>query len=186
MRSAFLRFFCSSGQSFFAIFLFFVLLCSSPVEAKENTDVLVGIKTLSMLSRELPESVTMGIVYDPDNPESKASAGAIKKILDDGVKTSEGTVVSGRLIPLAEIGQLKDVNLAFVTKGARTQFDAIAQISVSNNILTMTTDIDCVRENKCILGIETQNAVQIYLSRAASEMAKIDFDSAFIMLVKKV
>ncbi|MDD4616076.1 MAG: hypothetical protein PHW76_03030 [Alphaproteobacteria bacterium] len=164
----------------------FLFALAVPAAAKENTDVLVGVKILSMLNRELPAPLVMGIVYDPGNSESKSSAESIKAVLDAGVKTSEGAGVSGRLIPLAEIDKLSQVSFAFITTGVKAQFDRIAQISASHGILTMTSDIECVRANKCILGIESQNVVQIYFSRAASETAKINFDSAFIMLVKKV
>jgi len=157
-----------------------------PATASEGTDVLVGIKTLSMLNRELPSPLVMGIVYDPSNPESKANAESIKALLDKGVKTSEGTAVSGQLLPLSKINELANVSVAFITTGVRDHFDAIAQLSATHNILTMTSDLDCVRANKCVLGIASKNIVEIYLSRAASETAKINFDSAFIMLVKKV
>ncbi len=186
MKKAFFRSSLAMKTVLAGITASFLLASSFPAAAKENTDVLVGIKTLSMLNRELPSPLVMGIVFDPNNPDSKESADAIKAVLDNGVNTSEGVAVAGRLIPLSEINKLSEVSFAFITKGAKAHFDTIAQISASNRILTMTTDIDCVRANKCVLGIDSQNVVQIYFSRAASETAKIDFDSAFIMLVKKV
>jgi len=184
--------------SFFSRFFFFTkigaavfafgccVFAGQPATASEGTDVLVGIKTLSMLNRELPSPLVMGIVYDPSNPESKANAEAIKALMDKGVKTSEGQAVSGELLPLSKINDLANVSFAFIASGVQNHFDDIAQISAAHNILTMTSDLDCVRANKCVLGIASKNVVEIYLSRTASETAKIDFDSAFIMLVKKV
>lgn len=163
-----------------------VLMANQPAKAASDRDVLVGIKTLSMLNGDLPSPLVMGIVYDPANAESKASAESIKAVLDRGVKTSEGEKVSGLLVPLSELGKSPKMSVAFVTPGVKDHFDAIGRMAAANNILTMTSDIDCVRANKCVLGIASKNVVEIYFSRAASEMAKVDFDSAFIMLIKKV
>lgn len=154
--------------------------------ATERTDLLVGIKTLPMLSHELLPPLVLGIVYDPANPESKNDAEAMKAVLDSGMGVQDGRHISGLMVPVANLAGLSQVKMVFIAKGLRSHFDAIAEAAKAHNILTMSSDMECVRENKCILGISSEPVVEIYFSRVASELAKIDFDAAFIMLIKKV
>ncbi len=175
---------CRIGLALFIVSLFFSI--PSLAKETERTDILVGLKTLPMLGDPLSPPVYMGIVYDQNNPQSKADAEAIKAVLGSGAKTQEGESVTGVMVPLSDIGKLSQVKMAFVTVGLKDHFDTIAQAASAHNVLTMSADMDCVKANKCVLGIISKPVVEIYFSRIASETAKIDFDPAFIMLIKKV
>ena len=50
----------------------------------------------------------------------------------------------------------------------------------------MTSDLDCVKANRCILGIVSRPNVEIYLSKSAAEAAKVGFSQAFIMIAERV
>lgn len=173
----------------FTVGLAFVVLTlllspSSFAKDTESTDVLVGLKTFPMLDSFPSGAVVVGIVYNPAVAESKTDAEAIKAVLDSNVKSTGK--VSGLMVPVSDLGKLAQVKVAFVAKGVKGHFDDVAQMAAAHNVLTMSTDMDCVRANKCVLGIISKPIVEIYFSRIASESAKIDFDPAFIMLIKKV
>lgn len=169
--------------SLIALAIFFFPLSA---QATDRTDVLVGLKTLPMLDQAISPPVVVGIVYDPNSATSKADAEAISSVFDGTVKTPDGQRVTGLLIPISELGKLSQVKMTFIAQGVDDHLDAIAQAASAQNVLTMSTDLKCVRTNKCVLGIVSEPAVEIYFSRAASETSKIGFDSAFTMLIKKV
>lgn len=50
----------------------------------------------------------------------------------------------------------------------------------------MSTDLGCVKANKCILGLVSKPSVDIYYSKSAADAAKITFSPAFTMLVKQI
>lgn len=51
------------------------------------------------------------------------------------------------------------------------------------NIITISGDVACVNDGVCILAIETQPKVAIYVSRAAASGAGVGFDTSFKMLM---
>lgn len=154
--------------------------------ATDRRDLLVGVKTLPMLDNAPRGALTIAIIFDPANSDSRADAEGIKAIIDAGLETADGAHIAGHLLPINDIQKLSDARLAFVTQGLTRYFDAIAQAATAAGSLTMSADLACVRANKCVLGIVSRPVVEIYYSRAASEATKVDFDPAFTMLVKKV
>ena len=156
----------------------------SQVFAVEKLDLSVGLKTLPLLTDKLSGTVTMAVVYDPANAASKSEADAVKAIADAGLEGPGGIKITAALVSTAELGKMAGAKLGFVTKGACTT--AVSSASASNGVLTMTTDLDCVKAGKCVLGVVSQPSVEIYYSKSAAEAAKIGFAQAFSMLAKQV
>ena len=153
-------------------------------EALEQIDLSIGLKTLPLLSTKLSGAVVMAIIFDPANAASKSEADQLQALLGSGLDAPGGVRISGMLVPISDLAKLSQAKLAFVTTGNKGAFDAIA--AASAGILTMSTDLDCVRSNKCVLGIVSKPSVTIFYSRAAADAAKISFAEAFAMLAKLV
>lgn len=157
---------------------------SGPASATEQKDVVVGLKALPMLTNKITGDAAMAVVYDPGNAASKSDADGIKKIVDAGVDVPGGGKVSATLVGVGELSKLSGYKIAFITPGLSAHYGAIA--SSSSGVLTITTDIDCVKAGKCTIGVVTSPDVTIYYSKAAGDAAKVDFSAAFAMLVKQL
>jgi hypothetical protein len=162
-----------------------MFLCFS-AQAADKADLTVGLKTLPLLINKITGSATMAVIYDPANPASKTEADEIKGILDGGIDAPGGVKITGALVPVSELGKLSDAKLAYVTGGLKSSFDAIASAAASSGVLTMSTDLDCVKSNKCVLGIVSKPSVDIFYSKAAADTGKVGFAQAFMMLAKQI
>jgi len=127
----------------------------------------------------------MAIVYDPANAVSRTDAESIKKIVDSGIKIQGGGKLDAILVSVSELGKLSRAKIAFLTPGLSAHYTAINRATSAASIITITTDIECVRVAKCIIGVSTQPNLTIYYSKEAADNAKIEFSQAFSMLVKQ-
>lgn len=160
------------------------VLFSTPSFATEQKDIIVGLKALPLLINKIPGDANMAVVYDPANAASKTDADNIKKIVDAGLDIPGGGKLSATLVGVGELSKLSSSKIAFITPGLSSQYGAIA--AAATGVLTITADIPCVKAGKCIIGVVTSPDVTIYYSKAAADAAKIDFSSAFTMLVKQL
>jgi hypothetical protein len=162
------------------------LIVAAPVHAADQLDLSVGLKTLPLLDNKITGATVMAIVYDPANAESKAEANTVKSIIDAGLTGPGGIKISSLMVTTAELAKLSEAKLAYVTYGLKGSYDAIGAAASSNGVLTMSTDLECVKANKCILGVVSKPSVEIYYSKTAADAAKMGFAQAFAMLVKQV
>jgi len=165
------------------LLLWFAL--ASPAAATERLDIQVGTKALPLLTNKMSGDVPMAVVYDPANADSKTDAEGIKKNVDDGIDAPGGIKLSAMLVGVGELSKLSTAKIAFLTPGLSAHFDAIGAAAAGAGVLTISTDIECVKAGKCILGVATKPSVTMYYSKAASEAAKITFSQAFTLLVKQ-
>lgn len=156
------------------------------VWATDKTDITVGLKTLPLLSNKISGAAVMAVIYDPANAASKADADSVVAAVGDGIDAPGGVKVTTMLVATSELSKLSQVKLAFIAGGLKNSFDQIAAAAASNGVLTMSTDLDCVKSGKCVLGIVSTPSVDIYFSKTAADNAKIGFASAFAMLAKQV
>jgi len=164
-----------------------ILLAACPVcAATDQADLSVGMKTLPLLTTKITGVATLAIVYDPDNPTSKEEADGIKAVLDSGFEAPGDLKLIGALVPVGNLGKMARSRIAILTGGLSAYYDAISAAAENNSILTMSTDLNCVKSNKCVLGIASKPRVEIYFSKAAADAAKISFAEAFTMLVKLI
>lgn len=161
-------------------------MLATPAFAFEQTDLSVGLKTLPMLTNKLSGSAVAAVVYDPANADSKAEADVIKGLIDANPDAPGGVKLTSLLVGVADLAKLSGAKLAFVTKGLSSKFDAVSAAAASAGVLTISTDIDCVKGNKCVLGISSKPTVEIFFSKAAADAGKIGFSQAFTMLAKQV
>lgn len=175
--------------------LFFMVGFAMPIQAAsatERTDLVVSLKTLQVLTNRYDEPVPMAILYDTTNLESKKDAENIDSAIKSGVGKSAGNIeITAQMIPLASgedpAPKLAPFKVAFLARGIQMNgYATIATASAKKKILTMSTDLDCVMNDLCVLGIVSRPSVQIYYSKKASDAADISFLQAFTMLAKQL
>jgi hypothetical protein len=88
------------------------------------------------------------------------------------------------MVSVDDLSKLSSSKVAVVTKGSCT--NNVAEVAAKQGILTMTSDLDCVKANRCVLGIISRPSVEFYLSTSAAGAAKVGFSQAFIMIAERV
>ena len=155
--------------------------------ATDQRDISVALRTLPLLTHKITSPAAVAIVYNPANPESKTDAETIKSIIDGGLEAPGGTKLVAAMVSVAELTKLHDVKIAFLAHGLpSTDYASVSAAASATGVLTICTDTDCVKANKCILGIASKPQVEIYYSPVAAALADISFAPAFSMLVKQV
>lgn len=94
-----------------------------------------------------------------------------------------GDTVTTVMAPVTDLAKLSGAKLGFIARGACT--NTVSEAVAARNILTFSTDIECVKAGKTILGVVSNPNIQIYYSKSAAEAAKISFVQAFLMLVRQ-
>jgi len=167
--------------------LIFCLLAAYPVWATDRLDLSVALKTLPLLTNKITNPAVVAVIYDPSSAESKTDAESIKSDIDSGLEAPGGVKLAAHLTSTEELSGLSTAKIAFMARGLpKADYSRINAAASSAGVLTICTDIDCVRANKCVLGIVSKPQVEVYYSPAAAEAAKIGFASAFTMLAKQV
>lgn len=154
--------------------------------ATDQADLSVGMKTLPLLTNKITGSAVLAIVYNPANPISKEEATSIKAILDNGFAAPGDLKLTGIYVPVGELGKISGSKIAILTSGLDVDYNAIGATAAKNGVLTMSTDLNCVRANKCVLGIVSKPHVEIYYSPEAANASRISFEQTFTMLVKQI
>lgn len=175
-------------RTFALLFCFvFGLGSSSPALATDKTDLTIAVKTLAQLTSKIKGAAVMAIVYDPANAESRAEAESAKAIIEAGIDAPDGLKITPKLVSFTEVSRLKgEAKLAFLTRGLHASIDAIYSTLAAAGILTLTTTVDYVKANKCILGIVSKPDIEIFYSKAAADSTRISFSDSFTMLVSQI
>jgi len=156
-------------------------------QATDLLDLKVGLKVLPLLNEKIKSPAVVGIVYDPSKPESKAEAESIKSLIDGGVMAPGGIKLTSMLVGVGEMKKLSDAKLAFLSGSlSESDLDAAGKAAAMSNVLTFSTHLAYVKENKCVLGIVSKPSVQIFYSPIAADAGKISFAQAFIMLASQL
>ncbi|MEJ0062561.1 MAG: hypothetical protein WDO70_05020 [Alphaproteobacteria bacterium] len=167
--------------------LMFCLLVARPVWATDQQDLSVALKTLPLLTNKMTSPTAIAIVYNPASAASREDAESIKSIIDGGLEAPGGIKLLARLTSTEELSGLSAVKIAFMAHELpETDYGRVNEAASKAGVLTICTDIGCVKANKCVLGVVSRPQVVVYYSPVAAEAAKIGFAAAFTMLVKQV
>ena len=146
--------------------------------------VPVSARVIGFLQPVPKGTIAATIIYEPGNAASEAEAGAIEAAVGGGLAVGGGTLRVRRVAANA-LARLAGAQVAFVTTGVRDQ-QQVGDAAARAGILTITSDIGCVRAAHCVVAVSSAPRTQITVSRAAARAANIRFGSAFLMLVKEI
>lgn len=166
--------------------LYLCIFCQGAY-ATDQSDIATGLKVWLLVNDRPSGTITVAVIFDASNPNSKADAKTIKEDIDKGIGVPEGLNIVATLVSIADIAQLAKPNIAFVANGvSQDGFDTISKAATVSGILTISADTNCVQANKCVIGVTTQPRVEIYYSPVAAEASRIKFAPAFIMLARQI
>jgi len=164
-----------------------VMAAARQADATDQTDLSIGLKSLPLLTTKIASPATLAIVFDPASPDSKADADGLKSFVDAGLEGPGGVKLVSLMVGIGELAKLSSAKIVVLAKGVnKSAFDAISTAASAAGALSFSADLDCVKSNKCVLGIVSKPSVEIYFSRAAADAAKVGFSPAFAMLAKPI
>lgn len=167
------------------VLVLFLGSASSPAYATDHLDIVTGLNTLPFLISKISGDITMAVVYDPTNPLSKADADNIKKIVDEGIKLPGDAKLSALLVGVNQLAKLSRTQIAFLTPYLEPFRANINTATSAARILSFSTDLNCVKNSECIIGVSTKGNISVYFNKGAAESAKLEFSQEFSLLVKE-
>lgn len=169
-----------------ASFLISIVPFMSASADTDKADLSVAMKVLPLLDETLPEAAGLAVVFNPGDDASKQEAEKIKTILGEGIQVPGGLKLTSILVPANDLSKITNNKIVVLTSGLSAYYNAISNAVAGRNVLTLSTDLECVKKHECILGIVSKPHVEIYYSKEAAEKAKIRFGQVFALLVKEI
>lgn len=145
----------------------------------------VAARVVSFQQPAPTRDIAAAIIYDPSDSASTAEAASIEKQVGGGL-TAGKAIIHVRRVAIGQLATLGSAQVAFVTSGLRDYYAEIAAAAQKNGVLTITSDLGCVSAGRCAVAVSSGAKVQITVSRSASRAARVQFGSAFLMLVKEL
>ncbi|WP_374764784.1 hypothetical protein [Yunchengibacter salinarum] len=171
---------------FLAGFLLFMgLLMPSALAETTSVEIKIAVRTVSFLQSPPAGEQPVHIVFDPATPASQADADAIAAAMAGGMDAGNTTLVP-KLTPLEQAGDVPDGGIVLIPQGTQAHHGAIAAATEGRMILSMSTDLACVRAGHCAVGIESTPKVKILVNRAVVLTEGIKFSSGFLLLVEQI
>lgn len=148
-----------------------------------GSTVEVGGRVATFLQPALSGEVTAAIVYQPGLAASESEARTIERALGAGLVVG-ALKLKPRRVPMTALGGLAGAKVAFVTTGVN--YKALAAAAAPRSILTMSSDAQCAQAGHCVVTIISKPKVQIIISKAARQAARLKFSSGFLMLIREI
>ncbi|HEY6925218.1 MAG TPA: hypothetical protein VI653_17215 [Steroidobacteraceae bacterium] len=162
-----------------------MVLCPALTLAQTSgTDLQVAARALSFLNHPPSGTLTVGIVYVPDNVRSVEEATLIRSLLVEGLRVGNLTL-RPQLVRMSEVNEAT-VQLFFLTAGVGADAEILAEAAHKRHLLCVTTDIPQVLSGRCALGVRSQPKVEIIVNRALAATSGIGFSTVFRVMITEI
>ena len=146
-------------------------------------DIEVFSRAIGFLDKAIQYPARVYVIYDAQIPKTERAAKDILEKLDrkNAPALYRPTLANTRA--LADIEGIKDIDIAFIPAGMQGQYETIKTLLTAKGVLTVSSDRSCVEADACVISVQSQPKVKIYVSRTASGLADIQFQQAFRMMI---
>ncbi|ESQ75765.1 hypothetical protein [Asticcacaulis sp. AC402] len=146
-------------------------------------EIQVAGRTLTFLDGGPTGKVTFAIVYDASKPASVAEKDEVMAALGSGMAAGSATIV-GKPVEAGAIGSAGDVGAYYITRGVN--FTAVGSAAKSKKILSIGSDMACVKAGACVMGVAATPKVEIVVNSATAAAVGAKFKAAFKMMIKEI
>lgn len=170
----------------FVKLVFFLLLVFLPLSAKAATtekDLQVVARAAAFTEGLSKGTLTAAVAYDAGSAASKADADNIVSIIGGGLSAS-GVTLKPVLVSSGSLGGLSGANIVIVASDSGSAQGSI--FSAAGNKLTVSSDMSCVKNAKCVMGVASAPKVEIVVNRNAASGAGVSFAQAFRMMISEI
>ncbi|MDR3441241.1 hypothetical protein [Telmatospirillum sp.] len=158
------------------------LIFSSTCCATSLKEVRIGLRVVDFLAVPLSPHSRLAILYDSRNKDSQDDAKAILSWViaeRNGVKTSVVPV----LVDVHSLDTALEFQIGFLAAGTEASYAAVHDFARTHGVLTISSDLSCVRAAKCSVGVLGAPRVEVSVNRQVLEASGIVFSEAFRMMV---
>ncbi|MEX2494702.1 MAG: hypothetical protein WD448_01365 [Woeseia sp.] len=150
-----------------------------------TTDVQVAARALSFISEPLSGRVRVGIVYAANSAGSRRQAQELQALLSRGLRI--GALELQPVLLEAADASSANVDLFFMTEHmAADTAPKLRDNDFLGRTLCVTTDIEQVRRGACVLGIQSQPKVEVFVNRSAAMSQGITFSTVFRVMITEL
>jgi len=149
-------------------------------------------RSVEILARALPfiphiqiGELSVGIVFDEKSVISTKEKDTLLLLLGSGYQVGKYNLI-GHAIMVTQLQNLRHFDIIIVTEDTRAFQGEIYEIALTQHILTVSSDFECVLAGNCVLGITTSPKVKIIVNAHARAECQINFAQAFRLLVHEV
>ncbi|MEI6558728.1 MAG: hypothetical protein WCO00_10000 [Rhodospirillaceae bacterium] len=163
-------------------------LIVTPAPSRAETtvkDVLVAVRTLGFVANPPVGPVDLAVVFDPAQPLSLTDMKTVRTVLNTGIVIGTA-LVRPVPVPVTELDRLTGFRFVLLTDGLGPHVHTIADMTRGLGVLTISTDLSCVRGGQCVMGVASEPRVQVLVNRAASDAAAVRFAVSFRMMITEL
>lgn len=159
-----------------------VVVCLDQACSAGRRDVEVAVRALEFLAQPIRGDVIMAILYSVTVPGSRDQAERLAMNLAGGVRTA-GTVLVGRPLALEALPTADDIGVLFVPDGMGELYDRIFAEALRLKVPTVSTDVACVVQSRCLMAVRTTPRVEITVSQSVADRSGVGFQAPFRLMV---
>lgn len=164
------------------------LVLSAQAQASTNArDVQAIVNSLKYVHglHKKNEALTVAALYNPAIPGSQSDAEQFLTHLAESSPTKDGMELQGKLVPIAQLNQLPEGTVIFVSN-MPADFAEVKKAAAQHHFFTLGRGMECVQSAGCILAVDTNGSINIYLNEKALQASGFDVDAAFKFMVKPI
>jgi hypothetical protein len=154
-----------------------LVLAPDAQAATTTRDLQVIARAVGFLNG-LPRGVVDVAIVD--GPGADALLAAMGRNL-----TAGGITLNPRRVSVGALAT-SGVRVIIVPEGQGAYHAAIAAAARRLNAVTLSTDMSCVRANRCVVGVASSPRVEIVVSHAAAAEARVSFAQAFRVMIREI
>jgi hypothetical protein len=145
-------------------------------------DVKIGLHVLDFIATPIETQASFGIIFDAHNRESSENAKLINNFLTREAARNQA-VPRPLLVDIRQLDAIPPLRAAIIADKMKPYFETLSAFGRRTATVTMSSDLDCVRANKCTIGISSAPKVEIIVSTQQVQASAIQFSDAFRMMV---
>lgn len=167
-----------------AVALSVLITLACPLAGKATTlnEVKVATRVVDFVATPPRGQTSLAVFYDGQNRISADDAKAILGWLTSGAAAARVEFVP-TLVDLRHTREIRPFSVAVVADGTDAFFDRIFSYAQRNHTLTLSSDMGCVRADRCAVGVTGTPRVEVVISHQAADACGIVFSEAFRMMV---
>jgi hypothetical protein len=150
--------------------------------ATSPKDIKIGVHVIDFVTNPPAGKNAVGVIFDSKVKESVDDA----QIIFDALKAflpHSATAAKPVLVDIRDLDDAQGLRAVVVADHMKPFYDKLSAFGHRTNALILSTDLDCVRAEKCTVGIASAPRVEIVVSSKQAQASGITFSEAFRMMV---
>jgi len=145
-------------------------------------DIKIGVHVIDFVVNPPAGKTAIGVIFDSKVKESADDAQVILDALTASLPRGANTPTP-LLVDIRDLDDAQNLRAVVVADHMKPYYDKVSAFGHRTGALILSTDLDCVRANKCTVGIASAPRVEVVVSSKQAQASGIQFSEAFRMMV---